>query len=136
MTKSCSEVVYYLDEGLPNCVADWMKRVGLAFVAVQPSTPDNVLIREIGEFRHRGVWVTQDLRSRHEHRNLIIDQGISVAWIDCGNATKLKRAFLVVSFAYMSRQRLRDSIAPVYFSVSENLRGELPGASVSVLAKI
>ena len=100
MTKSCSEVVYYLDEGLPNYVADWMKRVGLEFVAVQPSTPDNVLIRAIGELRHRGVWVTQDLRSRHEHRSLIMNQGISVAWIDCGNATRLKRAFLVVSFAY------------------------------------
>lgn len=136
MTKSCSEVVYYLDESLPYYIAEWMQRVGMSFVAVEKSKPDQEIIRDIGAFRHRGVWVTRDLGSRLQYRGLIVNEGISVAWINCGNATKLTQAFLVVSSAYMSRQRLRDANGPVYFNVRESLRGELPGASVSVLAKI
>ena len=136
MTNTGSDVVYYLDESLPYYVAEWMQRVGLSFVTVEKSTPDQDIIRDIGALRHRGVWVTRDLGSRRQYRGLIENQGISVAWINCGNATKLTQAFLVVSFAYMSRERLRDAIGPVYFNVSESLRGELPGASVSVLTKI
>lgn len=136
MTNTRGEVVYYLDEGLPYYVADWMKRVGLSFVAVRPSTPDPDIIREIGAFEHRGVWVTQDLGARRHHRSLIVNEGISVAWIDCGNATKLTKAYLVVSFAYMSRQQLGDACGPVYFSVSEGSGGEFPRASVKVLTEL
>ena len=134
----CSEdkVVYYLDEGLPDYVADWMKKVGLAFEAVKPSTPDHLLIRTIGECRHRGVWITQDLGSRREHRSLILNQGISVAWIKCGNATRLKKAFLVFSFAYRFKRHLELADAPLYFEVREIRYGGKPSAVVSVQTKL
>lgn len=137
MTDVGNEVVYYLDEGLPHYIVDWMHRVGLQFVAVERAKPDQEIIRDIGAAsRHRGVWVTRDLSTRRQYRGLIANQGISVAWVDCGNAPKLKQAFLVVSFAYMSREVLLAADGPAYFTVSESERGEFPRAVISLSAAI
>lgn len=136
MSGQRDRVVYYLDEGLPDYVAGWMQRVGLEFESVQPSTPDPALIRAMGAIGHRCVWVTQDLRSRREHRSLILNEGISVAWIKCGNATKLKKAFLVISFAYRFKRRLEKSEAPLYFEVREVRYGGIPSAVVSVQTEL
>lgn len=136
MRHAANDVHYFLDEGLPSVLAVGLKRLGASATAIEPSTPDQEVIRLVGRCGKRGVWVTRDLESRRRFRNLILEQGISVAWIRDNNGPNLKLAFMVLSFIYRYTGRLENAYAPLYFVVRERYIDGVPSAVVSCTTEL
>lgn len=130
MKESTHDLHFYLDEGLPRALATGLTRLGAPTTSVEPSTSDQEIIRMAGRRGRRGVWITRDLGSRRHFRSLILDHGISVAWIRDENAPNLKKAFLVLSFVYRYSSMLRTTEEPLYFVVRERVIGGLPSTVV------
>ena len=131
MTGTTNDLHFFLDEGLPRVLAIGLTRLGAPATSVEPSTPDDKIIRQVGRHGLRGVWVTRDLDSRRHFRHLILDQGISVAWIRDKNAPNLKKAFMVLSFIYRYSGKLENTDVPLYFVVRERTVDGLPSAVVT-----
>ena len=121
-----------LDEDLNWRIADGLHRLGVKIDPVEPGTKDSDVARSLSEFQHRGVWITADKRARREIPDLIINEGISVAWIEVQNASSLKQAYLVYSFIYAYMELIRDSDIPLYFHVREGTARGIPRASIDV----
>ena len=121
---------FYLDEGLPGVIAQGLTRLGVTVEPVVRGSKDPATIAELGRFGCHGVWITKDRRARVQHRDAILRSGISVAWINCGNASRLTMAFLVLSFVYRYGGRIGVSKEPLYFDVRERVTRGVPSAVV------
>ena len=126
---------YYLDEGLSAPLASGLRRFGFRCTRLPERTPDEVSIKQIGKADGRlGVWMSRDLASVRDHRDGILDSGISLALIRDENGTGAKHCFLVYNFVYQYRQVISASDAPLYFEVRERITDGIPNAVVSKVA--
>ena len=121
-----------LDEDLNWRIADGLHHLGVKIKPVPKGTKDSEVIRSLSEFRQQGVWITADQRARRQFPDLIINEGISVAWIEVQNASSLKQAYLVYSFIYAYMGLIQTSDIPLYFHVREGRHRGIPRASIDV----
>lgn len=117
-------------------IAQGLIRLGVTVEPVARGSKDPVTIADLGQFGCHGVWITKDRRARVQHRDAILRSGISVAWINCGNASRLTMAFLVLSFVYRYRGRIGESVVPLYFDVRERVTRGVPSAVVRVSGEL
>lgn len=110
---------FFLDENLPRSLTRFRVALKVPIDSVQYGIGDEEIARRIGVHGHRGVWITQDLAARDNHRDAIVDSGISVAWLHSGNGPALKSALLAVAFVYRFSSRVDESSVPLYFDVRE-----------------
>ena len=120
MTESDGKLHFLLDAGLPAGIAVGLRRLGVEIDAVEGPKPDEDVIGMIAEYRHRGVWITQDVDARHEHRDSILSTGVSVAWIRTHNVKSLTKLFLVMAIVHGRRDVLLDANEPRYLDVWEH----------------
>ena len=123
---------FLLDEDLNWRIAEGLKRLRVKIEPVTPGTKDADVIRSLSKFGHRGVWITADQRARRQFPDMIINHGITVAWINAQNATSLKQGFLVYSFIYAHMRRIQTSDVPLYFHVQEGSYRGNPATLVDV----
>lgn len=117
--KSSDEVRFFLDENLPRKLTSFLEALEVPIGPLERGIGDDEVVRRVGVFGHRGVWVTQDLAARDDHRTAILESGISVAWLHSGSGPPLKAAFLALSFLYRFWTRIEESKVPLYFDVKE-----------------
>ncbi len=123
---------YYLDEGLSPALAGGLQRFGFRCTRLPYGTPDQVSIERIGKADGKlGVWVSRDLASAREHRNIISESGVSVALIRDQNGTPAKHCFLVYNFVYQYQRVIANANEPLYFEVRERMIKGIPNAVVS-----
>ena len=126
------EVRYLLDEDLNWRIADGLRRLGVKIEAVVRGTSDSEVVRSLSQLQNRGVWITADVRARRQMPDLIVNQGISVAWIDVQNASSLKQGYLVYSFVYGYMRTIQSSDVPLYFHVQEGSHLGIPRALIDM----
>ena len=114
-----SDLRFYLDENLSRRLTRLLRGMKVPIDSVQRGIDDEEIVRRIGAHRHRGVWITQDLAAKDDHRGAILDSGISVAWLHSGSGPPLKPTFLAVAFIYRFSTRVEESCVPLYFDVRE-----------------
>ena len=133
--KFAVEPHYYLDEGLSPPLAGGLRRFGFRCTRLPEQTPDEVSIEQIGKNHGRfGVWVSRDLDSARDHRNAILNAGVSIALIRDENGTQAKHCFFVYSFMYRYRNAIAESNSPLCFEVRERRINGIPSAVVSKVA--
>lgn len=130
------EFRFFLDENLPRSLTRFLRTMKVPIDSVQRGIDDEVIVRRIGEHRHRGVWITQDIKARVLHRSAILDSGISVAWLHSGSGPPLKAALLAVAFVYRFGSQIETSNLPLYFDVREVSFQEGTSAVVSVQTEL
>ena len=121
---------YYLDEGLSEHLVGGLKRFDFRCKRLEEGMHDVAIIEQIGEHGHLGVWLTRDLATKRDHRNHILDSGISVAWIHDQNGSPAKHCFLVYNFVYRYGKTIAKSDSPLYFDVQERLTKGIPSTVV------
>ena len=134
--KAGDEARFYLDENLPRKLTSFLHGLEVPIESVERGIGDEEIVRRVARHGHRGVWITQDLAARDDHRNAILDSGISVAWLHSGNGPPLKSAFLALTFVYRFRARIEASAVPLYFDVKEVSYPRGPSAMISVQTKL
>lgn len=110
---------FYLDENLSRRLTSLLRGMKVPIDSVQRGIDDEEIVRRIGAHRHRGVWITQDLAAKNDHRSAILESGISIAWLHSGSGPPLKPVLLAVAFVYRFSPQVEASDVPLYFDVRE-----------------
>lgn len=135
MTSS-EGVRFFVDENLPRRLTGFLSKLKVPIESVARGIGDKEIISIVGEYGSRGVWITQDLAARDDHRVEILESGISVAWLHSGSDPPLKSAFLTLSFVYRFWSLIESSGVPLYFNVREVSAARGPSAVVSTRTKL
>lgn len=93
-------VRFVLDERFSPVLETGFRRLGFRTERFPNGTKDPVIIEDLAASEGPGIWVTQDLDSARDHRKLIEDAGISVAFVRGDNPSLMKTGFLTLSFMY------------------------------------
>ena len=113
------ELRFYLDENLPGRLTGLLRGLKVPIDSVQHGIGDEEILRRVGQHGHLGVWITQDLAAKNDHRSAILESGISIAWLHSGSGPPLKPVLLAVAFVYRFSPQVEASDVPLYFDVRE-----------------
>lgn len=132
--KPHAGVRFYVDENLPPRLTDFLSWLKVPIESVEKGMLDDDIFPLVGRHGPRGVWITQDLAAKKDHRDAILESGISVAWLHSGSDPPLTAAFLTLSFVYRFTAQIEATDEPLYFNVRVVSSPSGPNAEVSPTA--